>query len=218
MPFWLVVGEGNLDGGESMSGWVSADFSGELRGKFIKKVDSGASWFEIWQLFANNEWYLGQLSACAAKAVAENGAPSAWIDDVIHDAILLLARQLRRSVSLGYEADRPHEQFGGWLRTILFRNCHEAIRTMRRRHGRDVSLDTDLDASRPIQIEQQIDIRMAIDDLSEPARTILLLDKNGLSLREISNRLDLTYWQVQHARQKGLASLRSLLQSGYDVN
>ncbi|TWT74872.1 sigma-70 family RNA polymerase sigma factor [Allorhodopirellula solitaria] len=201
-----------------MSGWETDELWEDLRSEFVDALQHAHSWLEVWQLFAGNEFYRSQLWGCAEISVIETGAPFGWADDVAHDAMLLLARQLQRRSDLGYQFDRPPEQFGNWLRTIPFRQCHEAIRSQRRRHGRDLPLELDPPGERIEIIEQRIDVRTAIDGLDEPFRTILFLDCGGLSLREIADRLELTYDQVRYARTQGHATLEQKLGSGYRID
>lgn len=201
-----------------MNGWDTEELWDDLRTEFVDAVRHSYAWLEVWQVFASNEFYRSQLSTCAEISLLETGASHGWADDVAHEAMLLLARQLRKRSDLGYQFDRPPEQFASWFRTILFHQCHEAIRSMRRRHDRDLPLDLDPVSERSDLIEQRIDVRMAIGRLDEPHRTILFLSYGGLSLREIADRLEMTYDQVRYARAQGHAMLEQQLKSGYRVD
>ncbi|KAA5535659.1 sigma-70 family RNA polymerase sigma factor [Roseiconus nitratireducens] len=201
--------------GGSMAGWDTDELWEDLRTEFVDATCRSNSWPTVWHVFIDNEFYRSQLWTCAERSLIESGAPTTWCDDVAHDAMLLLARQLQKRTDLGYDFDRPPHEFASWLRTILFRQCKEAIRSLRRRHGRDLTLEIDPVGGRTLMIEQQIDVRMAIDNLDEPVRTIMFLSYGGLSIREIADRIELTYDQVRYARTQGRAMLAERLQTGY---
>jgi RNA polymerase sigma factor (sigma-70 family) len=201
-----------------MAGWDTDELWEDLRTEFVDAARQRCSWTEIWHTFASNEFYRSQLWNCAERSLLETGAPVGWCDDVAHDAMLLLARQLQKRSDLGYDFKRPPHEFASWLRTILFRQCKEAIRSLRRRHGRDLTLELDPAGERTLMIEQQIDVRLAIDKLDEPVRTIMFLTYGGLSIREIADRIELTYDQVRYARTQGNEALELRLQSGYRID
>ncbi|WP_430453471.1 sigma-70 family RNA polymerase sigma factor [Rhodopirellula europaea] len=200
-----------------MSDWEAEKQWEDLRTNFINATHRSFGWLEVWNIFVSSDLYRNQLSTCAEISLMETGAPKSWADDVAHDAMLLLARQLRKRSDLGYQFDRPPKQFASWFRTILFHQCHEAIRSFRRRHGRDSPLELDPISERSQLIEQRLDIRMAVDRLDEPMRTILMLGYGGLSLREIADRLQLTYDQVRYANKQGRETLERKLKSGYQL-
>ena len=187
----------------------------ELRIAFVEIILREPAWLEVWRLLINDDWYRAQLRRCAEQVVRSGGAPQAWVDDVEQDAVLLLARQLQRTVDLSYDLDRSPDQFGGWIRTIMFRQCREAMRGMRRRHGGHQTLQDDQNGATELSMDAQIDLRLAIDGLQDQERAILHLDSSGLSIAQIASRLGLTYWQVQYGRRKGLEHLRTTLGSAY---
>ena len=186
-----------------------------LRMEFLDLVNHPASWTEVWQFLVDSDVYQDQLGRCARFALHAGGAPKEWQDDIRQDALLLLARQLQRSTDLGYDADRPASEFGGWLRTILTRQSREAIRCMRRRHQRDSVLEESGANEIELTLDAAIDMRQAIDQLCEPDRTIMFLSQSGWSLQEIADKLGMTYWQVQYARKAGLTRLQATLMPGY---
>jgi RNA polymerase sigma factor (sigma-70 family) len=161
---------------------------------------------------------ISPLWTCAEIALLETRIPVGWVDDVAHDAMLILVRQLQKRTDLGYDRHRPAREFANWIRTIMFRQCKEAIRSLRRRHGRDLTLELEPAGERNSMIEQQIDVRMAIDKLDEPVRTIMFLTYGGLSIREIANRLELSYDQIRYARTQAYGILKRQLQTGYRID
>lgn len=201
-----------------MSGWDTDEVWQEFRSEFIETVRQPCGWFKVWHLFVNNDLYCRQLSKCAKISLKETAAPLDWADDVASEAMLLMVRNLRKRRDLGYQLDRPPEQFARWLRTILFRQCREAIRTLRRRHGRDLPLNHDPVGQSAVAIEEELDVRAAIKKLEEPYRTVVSMKHNGLSLRQITDRVEMTYDKVCGAWKKGKAMLAQSLQSGYRID
>lgn len=201
-----------MDGGNTEDLWEN------LRVEFVDAVRNPDGSRDVWQIFANSEFYREQLSACAKISLMETGAPKSWADDIVQEAMILLARQLRRRSDLGYQLGRPPEQFASWFRTILFRQCHETIRSYRRKHGRDLPLELASVSLPPEVIEQKLDVRAAIKSLDEPHRTIMFMSYNDLSLREIADCLQITYDKVRNARKQGRAILRLRLQAYFKID
>jgi RNA polymerase sigma factor (sigma-70 family) len=189
-----------------------------LRVEFLDAVRNPNRSRDVWQIFANSEFYREQLSTCAKISLMETGAPKSWADDIVQEAMVLLARQLRKRSDLGYQLDRPTKQFASWIRTILFRQCHEAIRSYRRKHGRDLPLNLASVSQPPEVIEQKLDLRAALNSLDELPRTVMFMSYNDLSLREIADCLQITYDKVRNARKQGRATLRLRLQSYFEID
>lgn len=190
----------------------STDSWRNLRDQFLvaaleaKKMKGG--WLAVWRLCVEHPWYRSELTACAAEITARNDLPREWRCDIEHDAMLFLAQKLRKDPGLGVDPVRAERHFAAWMGTIVRNDCRTAARRLRR-SARDQPLPSYLPAAdREAEQAARIDVRLLIDRLDDPERTILHLAADGLALREIASRLGLSYWQVWRAYRGGVGRLR----------
>ncbi|MEX1026464.1 MAG: sigma-70 family RNA polymerase sigma factor [Candidatus Paceibacterota bacterium] len=187
----------------------------ELRAQYLRHVEANAPWREVWRLLIGNSWYQTQLERCAQMVVATSGAPQGWVEDAQHNAVILLERQLCVSTDLGLDVKRADEQFIGWIRTIIIRQCRESLRSMRRCKLQTGLTHMDEAAEDPMLSDTRIDVRNALNRIDETERIIIVLHLEGHSLNDIARRFQMTYWQVQYARLQGLERMRFYLEDGY---
>ena len=168
---------------------------------------------EIWRLFADDCWFQGLLEARARRALALRGARLAWLGDVMHEALLLLARRLAaKTPDLRVGRQRVDETFPAWIGTIVERSCGEAIQWLTRldRLHRDL-LESIPDSRAEQSFDALFDIDWAIGEQQEPERTMLHLKAGGCSIAEIAAQLDMTYWEVYRRLKAATARLQRQL-------
>lgn len=189
----------------------------DLKDAFLSKLSESQMhepglWIEIWRLVIVHPWYQGELSACAERVVRRSGMPDQWIDEIKHDAMLLLARTLRHAPDLHVDREQVDQKFPGWMGTIVLRDCREALRRMRRAHTRSIPIgDAEVAVDGRSDIELQIDLSMAVDRLEDPERTVVTLFSYDVPVTEIATELNLGYWKTYRILQRGLQQLRELL-------
>lgn len=188
------------------------DLRDKFLGALLQQEDSERMWLEIWRLLVQHPWYQAELRCCAQRVLWRGRAPLAWQKEVEHDAMLVLARELRHAPDLGLDYARAEDEFAAWLGTIIRRDCQQALRRLRRVYRPGEALPEDLpeghDGNRR---EVWIDIQAAVNHLNDPARTVVALYSKGLSVRQIAAELELSYWPVYRALRRGLEELRRLL-------
>lgn len=186
----------------------------DLRDRFLAAVadspDHSEGRLVLWRLIIEHPWYRAELASAARLAVGRVGRPSAWREDVEQEAMLLLAKKLRRTPGLGLDPRRARDSFGGWLGRVIRNDCRMAVRRLRRL-DRGGPLPEDLPARcRRAERERRIDLSLAIEELPDTLRTVLLLSLKGFPLTEIAERLGLSYWQVWRAYRAGAGQLRQV--------
>lgn len=189
----------------------------DLRDRYLEALsrpsaDRPGRWLEIWRLFIEHPWYQQELQSCARAVLRSGGAPSEWQKDVEHDAMLLLVRKLRKRPDLGIDPVRAQKHFRGWMGTIITRDCRDALRRLRRLYSPSADVPKQQPAAdRGPQCEARVELSLAVEQLDDPERAVLLLYANGLTIRRIAAELDLGYWRTYRAFRTGLEQLRRLL-------
>lgn len=184
----------------------------ELKDRFLQLLDSqtpAVDWRLVWRLLVEHPWYQSQLDYCATWVLRSGKAPHQWLDDLRQDAILLLARTLRQRPDLGIDRCRANDKFAPWLRTIIVRDCREALRRMRRLHRRETALPQQPPTvDRRQQLDVQIDLSMAIDALANPDRTLVSMYLHGYSVKEIARRLQRNYGSTNYELRRVMAGFQ----------
>lgn len=190
----------------------------DLRDSFLEAVEESGpgAWIPIWRLVIEHPWYQQELRTIAKRVLRSRGAPLEWHEDIEHDAMLLLARKLRKSPDLGVDRTLAQEHFAGWLATITANDCLDALRRFRRHSGRSLELPEYFVADESRAAEQVLaELSLALDQLDELRRTVLLLYAKGRMLREIAADLGLDYSKTRRLYHSGLERLRALLYSSF---
>jgi len=173
---------------------------------------SPSSAMEIWRLFADDRWFQELLETRARRALAFRGARFAWLGDVKHEALLLLARRLTKAPDLRVDLQRVDETFPAWIGAIVERSCGEAIdwlsRLERLQHAAPENI---FDSHSQEAADARVDVNMAIGELEEPYRTLLWLSARGCSVQEMADQLDMTYWEAYRRLNAALSRLQRRL-------
>lgn len=190
----------------------------DLKERFLEAIEQGWHWEQMWNLFLKHPWYQTILLAHARRILRQQQLPISWHEDVQQDAILLLARSLRRRADLGIDMQQVHQHFAGWMATIIARDCQEAIRQMRRHYVREQTLpDTDPLGLGQLPLDVKIDVSVAIQKLPDPERTVLTLWSEGLSVADIAQRLGLSYHRTHYLWRRATRQLRAVLGTSYQA-
>jgi DNA-directed RNA polymerase specialized sigma24 family protein len=141
------------------------------------------------------------------------GAPEEWLEDVRHEAMLILAAKLQKVPNLGLDSKGLAEKFPSSIGTIARNECRQALKRLRRiyRTGAELSAESDFRAAASFYLLQvrSLDLSAAIEELPEPLCSVLRLYQLGHDIRAIAPRLGLTYWEAYRAFRHGLKRLRT---------
>ena len=175
-----------------------------LREQFYAILDApedarAPRWHKVWSSFVSDPWFQAELEKLLGRVLYHRGAPAPWLDDLRQDAIMFFARDLRRRVDLGVNRARAAEHFPGWLATILWRICKQALRARcRAQHRNGANLGARREIVAPNSL-RAMEIDMAIEELPEPMRTILAMRRLGWRISEIGKKLKMTPSQIDEA-------------------
>ena len=162
----------------------------------------------IWRMFAGDAWFREELHRQAEQALRARHRPAGWREDVADEALLRFRDQLRKVPDLGVDRGRVEKTFPGWIGSRLRYACNDAVDFLHRLHGRDLSASAEpADHHAPPPVDVWIDVRMAVDLLEEPVRTILLLHEAGRPVREIALIVGRTFWETHRLLHVGLEQL-----------
>ncbi len=190
----------------------------DLKQRFLKAVEDCWRWEETWSLFIAHPWYQTTLQAQARRILRQQQLPISWHEDVQQEAMLLLARTLRRRADLGIDRQQAHQRFAGWMGTIITRDCQEAVRQMRRHFAREQTLpETDPLGLSQLPLDAKIDVSMATQEMEDPERTVLTLWAEGLSVADVAQRLGLSYHRTHYLWRRAIRQLRALLGHSYQA-
>lgn len=189
----------------------------DLRDRFLELVSiphdvAPNRWVEIWHVLVGHPWYREQLASVARNILRNSGASLQWQEDIEHDAILLLARRVRKTSDLGIDPARAEQHFAGWMRTIITRDCRDALRKLRRQSSPNIEMPDRIPARDQQNLrESRVDLAVALNQLEEQDRKLLVLHSNGLTVLQVAVELGLTYWEAYGAFHRALQRLRRLL-------
>ena len=180
----------------------------------LRSAEGQADWLAIWRVLLEDAWFRAEIGTHAFTIILSKQLPGHWLEDVEHDAMLILARELRKAADL-YVDPKRLDEFGAWLGTIIDNACLEAVRTPRRRRSKRRKLQQAEEVIDPNSLEHHyVDLPAAIAKLNEPTRSIMGLYKEGFRLVKIAEMLALPYETVRREKRKGVRQLREDLMSG----
>ncbi|MEX2141332.1 MAG: sigma-70 family RNA polymerase sigma factor [Pirellulales bacterium] len=190
----------------------------DLRAEFLAALDRPGDrserWVEIWQLFVGHPWYLAELHSAELRLLDRVHEPTESPGDIEHQAMLVLAKELRHAPDLHVDRALAKERFAGWLAAIIKHDCAQALRAPHPPHSRTSALPQRIEiADRLRHVEREIDLSMALQKLPDVIRTPVELYCHGRSLAEIAESLGISYWQAYRALHRGLKRLGGMLSS-----
>jgi DNA-directed RNA polymerase specialized sigma24 family protein len=183
--------------------------SENLRKRYLAALQIGAPWFDVWRLLLEDEWFRAELKRHAEYVIKAHGEPLEWVEDVQHEAMLLLAAKLRARTDLGLDASGLADHLGNNISLIARDDCQDARRRLHRLFGTNVEPLPGDDQASAIGVSpiQEMALRTAIDDLPAPLATLFRLRLMGYNIGEIASHLHLTYKQAYRGFRRGLQLL-----------
>jgi RNA polymerase sigma factor (sigma-70 family) len=167
-------------------------------------------------MFLCHPWYQRELNSAAHHTVVKTRGRRELIADVRQDALLLLARELRRHRDLGFDRSRPRDGFPGWIRTIISRHCREALRRLRRQTDRRREAGGEPHAADPTEsMTSRLDLQAAIQALGPRERAVVSLSMQGRSIADIASELSEPYQTIYSVWQRALHRLECSLGEEY---
>lgn len=154
-------------------------------------------WFSIWRMILGHAWFQRELHDCAGYEIFSSRLPPDLVDDVEQDVILQLAGKLARQPDLGMDLALAKQRFPAFMGTIIRNECRQVARNLRWQYLKSASLPM------PERVEEHsgqrkalVELSLEIDELEDPQRTIVLLKMNGMTLKEIAQRIPINYSKV----------------------
>lgn len=191
----------------------------DLRVRFLAALASaegeqGPDPKRVWRLLVEHPYYQDQVEACARRLVFRSGLAQSWLHDIPQEAMIFLARSLERAPDLGLDRQRAERHFPGWLRSIVFRDCLQALRSLRRQVATHATAPHDR-TSATANLDLCIDLSSSIKRLDEPDCSAIRLFLADCSVKEISEKLGLSYRQAGYALRRGLKKLQQCMAPSY---
>lgn len=193
------------------------ELADDLRDRLLSELEAcgdspQAGYRRLWRLIVQHPWYRRQLHLCA-KRLLRGARQRQWLEDLKHEAMLLLADELQRCPDLNLSRAVTA---GGWLRTILWRHCWQALQTLREQAAEfDEPLPGDLVAEVDDRWTELLDLQEVLETLEEDDHVLLALYAEGYTLRSISELMDCSYWQCRLRLRQALRKVRRWLAVGY---
>jgi RNA polymerase sigma factor (sigma-70 family) len=172
------------------------------------------------QLFFSDPWYHSELRRIATALVGRRAAWRGRVDDLVHDALLLMARNLERRPDLGFDHGRPTDEFACRLRSIIRNHLLQALRRERRQMPPQADFENHVDTDRRVvtaarvrRRERQLarDAIELLDALPEPISGVLKLHFDQVPSGTISQRLGFSRWRVRQMIAAGMAEIRNAM-------
>jgi RNA polymerase sigma factor (sigma-70 family) len=151
-----------------------------------------ADYRQTWRVFAANGRYRAELTSAAARLLRQRCLSVDRADDVVQDALLILAECLRRRCDLGFGPSHGQEHFLAWLRKVIRSHCQQALRRQRVREWRAAELDDEWAAQCAPTVPCRAELADAIQSLDEPLRAIIGAFQNHGSLEAVARQLGLS--------------------------
>ena len=191
-----------------------ADERDVFQGNFLALLARSppATPFEVWSLCCHDPWLRKEVGKQARRLLeGTRGPPDLW-SDIQQEAMLVLLRSLERDLRLGLEAEPMPGRFQALMVTVLRNSCREAYRKGRKDYQFSLSLPQDFDFSSAVAKaeanERDLELHLAIDDLPEQVRSVVLLVLIENSKSAASDRLKKTIREVTEAWDQGINRLR----------
>jgi DNA-directed RNA polymerase specialized sigma24 family protein len=146
---------------------------------------------ETWRALATNKVYRSELQLAAARLARERHLPPDRRDDVVQEALVILAEYLRRG-NLGFDPRYGKEHLLPWLRAVVRVHCRYALRRQGLRDGSASPVDVECAACHQPNAEWQAELADAIQSLDEPLREILIAFGQLGSIQAVAQQLGLS--------------------------
>lgn len=189
---------------------TSQNLSHHFRTALSQPLPTGHLDRVIWRLIVGHPWYQDQLKRIA-QHLARYQSGLVFSEDIEQEAILLLARSLKRSPDLKFKPCQPDEQFSRWMRRIIFRDCRQALRRLCR--GQEMESLTDQPMPEDAQFLQglRLDVRSGLELLPPKERFIIEQYLLGQSFDETASQLKVSPATVCRRYQRALYFLQQFL-------
>jgi len=168
-----------------------------------------AAWLHMWHVLARHSWVQSRLQQIAGGLLRRSQLPADLQADLVHDALVLLAAHLNRAPDLQYDRTRSPECFPAWMGMILKHNCQDAARSVRRHYRRTVQLPSrELADKGRGRRDEWVALSLELDEMPEPAGSILRLYAKGHALKHIAQLLGIPYWDVRRLFRDAVRQMR----------
>jgi RNA polymerase sigma factor (sigma-70 family) len=164
----------------------------------------------MWRLIVGHPWYQVQLKHIS-KLVVRCQPASILSEDVQQEAVLLLARSLKRDADLQFDPKQPDKMFSRWMRKIILHDCRQAVRRLRRGLEPLPLPDDDLPDDGAALQELHLDLKCSLQILLPPERFIIDQYLLGGSLEETADQLAVSVATVRRRFQRAIAILQQYL-------
>lgn len=147
---------------------------------------------DTWRHFAANQGYRRELRRAAARLLRARHLPRDRANDVVHDALLLLANCLRRNRNLGFKPEYGRERFVAWLRAVALSHCQWALRRQTTRGRKPDELCEDWAATLEPNVIWRAELSDALESLDERERAVVAAYRQLGSIEAVSECVGLS--------------------------
>lgn len=166
----------------------------------------------LWRELAAHPCYREELTTTARRVVAEHGAAWDMADDIEQEALLLLARDLRRRPHLSARLGEDAAGFRRWMRAVITHHCREALRALRRAPAREVGIaDQDIPIDLIPHLDERMDVYSALQGLTQVESSVVQLYALGFSFHEIAAATELPYQTAYSIWRRAVVRLQQSL-------
>lgn len=166
---------------------------GDLEEIYCRLLAAGrVDYRDTWRAFAANERYQYELRTAAARLLRQRRLSAQRAEDVVQDALLMLAKRLERHSNLGFDPRYGREHFLGWLRALVYSQCRQVLRRQRSQERRGPPIDNEWAAVHAATAGWRAEMADAIQSLDEPLREIVDAFARWGSIAAVAERLDLS--------------------------
>lgn len=169
-------------------------------------------WSEIWIQLYRDSWFRRKLNQSAIRVLHKLALPLGWKQDVTQEALLILARQLQRNRTLGYDSHRG--QLSSFLSTVIYRSCLKSVRALNgpRHHSLEKVSNEPFFESTP-QVQESLDLHDCIERLDEPERSIVEQIIKGKSVPEIARGMNRSPRTIYRRMEEAKRHIRKQLET-----
>lgn len=167
---------------------------------------------ESWLVWLEDPWCQAEVRTRTRRALVRSRLPLEWQGEIENQALLILVKTFVRRAERHVREQLEDARLSAWLAVVIERACLQALRRLRRLYRAELQLSSiDVPCGRCASRDLRIDLAVAVDQLQEPSRSVVLLREKGYSLSETAELLGLSYKQTYYALAKGLDGLKRLL-------
>ena len=187
----------------------NTDVPSDLASQFEDAISTAGHWADVLEVLYKNRHFQDKLRTSANKAARRFKLPSGATEDIAQEALVLLGELMARDASLGYDPGRG--DFGGFIATVLSNCCQRSRRRLFRRHIQSLDeTEFEPEYNKTPDYDQHLDLHAALEQISEPYRSVLTMFCDGFSINEIAKAMNRTNRTIYRWMNLGTKQVREI--------